>query len=86
MLQKVSTFFPRKVLKKFNLFFVLQELLDDASDPLSTWLDTKVQHFNIYTNSNCVRGQNIFSQHIFFQLWHSMCRVVSGKENILDSK
>ena len=47
MLQKVSTFFPRKVLKKFNLFFGLQELLDDASDPLSTWLDTKVQHFNI---------------------------------------
>ena len=47
MLQKVSTFFPRIVIKNFHLFFVLQELLDDASDPLSTWLDTKVQHFNI---------------------------------------
>ena len=52
---------------------------------VSRWLDTKAQHFHIA----CLQiqtGQNIFSQHIFFQLWHSMCSVVSGKENILDPK
>ena len=31
MLKKVSTFFPRIVIKNFHLFFLLHELLDDAS-------------------------------------------------------
>ena len=66
MLQKVSTFFPRIVIKNFHLFFVLQELLDDASDPLSTWLDTKVQHFNIaFIQIQTVLEDKTFSHNIF---------------------
>ena len=76
MLQKVSTFFPRKGLKKFNVFFVLQELLDDASDPLSTWLDTKVQHFNIaFIQIQTVLEDKTFSHNIFSSNCGTQCVV-----------
>ena len=71
MPQKVSTFFPRKVLKKFNVFFVLQELLDDASDPLSMWLDTKVQHFNIAF----IQIQTVSEEKTFFFNCGTLCVV-----------
>ena len=74
MLQKVSTFFPRIVIK--NVFFVLQELLDDASDPLSRWLGTKVQHFHIA----CLQIQTVledktFSHNIFSSNCGTQCVV-----------
>lgn len=76
MLKKVSTFFPRKVHKSFNLFFVLQELLDDASDPLSTWLDTKVLHFNIALKQiQTVLGDQTFSHNIFSSNCGTQCVV-----------
>ena len=87
MLQEVSTFFPGKVLKSCNLFFVLQELLNDASDPLSTWLDTKVQHFNrvLIQKVTQIVLEDTFSHNLFSSNSGTQC-VVYGKEHVFEPK